>query len=113
MRAMVASAVAAAAFCLAGGVTHAVSYSVSITDQGMTPSVITSTVNEKVHITIRNNGTKTHNFVLPSFYIFTPNLPAHQGTTVEFTPDKKGAFPFYSDTGGAPEPGISGVLRVN
>lgn len=114
MRASGAAVTLAMVVLLMGsGAAHAVVYTISITDQRIVPSVITATLNEKVQLRVLNNGTKTHNFILPSFYIFTPNLPAHKGTTVEFVPNKKGAYPYYSDTGGAPEPGLDGVIRIN
>ena len=91
---------------------HAESYTVSITDERITPNVIAVTAHQKTHLTIHNYGKKTHNFVLPAFFIFTPNLPPQQGTTVEFVPEKKGTFSYYSDTGGAPEPGLSGMFQV-
>ncbi len=88
------------------------SYTISITDERIVPNVIAVSANEKAHFTIHNYGKKTHNFVLPAFYIFTPNLSPQEGTTVEFVPEKKGMFSFYSDTGGKPEPGLSGTMQV-
>lgn len=85
---------------------------IRITDSGIVPATISGRIDEKIRLNIQNEGTKTHNFVLPSFYIFTPNLPPHQGTTVEFIPDKKGVFSYYSDAGGHPEPGLSGSFHV-
>ncbi len=90
----------------------AASYTISITDERMVPNVIKVTAKQKTHFTIHNYGKKTHNFVLPAFYIFTPNLSPQEGTTVEFVPEKKGSFTFFSDTGGQPEPGLSGTIQV-
>lgn len=98
---------------LSGGTTiQASSYTISITDDRIIPNAITVAANQKTHLTIHNVGRKTHNFVIPDFYIFTPNLRSQQGTTVEFVPEKKGAFTYYSDAGGVPEPGLSGTFRV-
>ena len=83
-----------------------------ITDRQFSPQQIAGRLNQTIKIVIRNQGTRTHNFVLPAFYIFSPNLPASQGVSVEFTPDKQGVFPFFSDTGGRKEPGLSGEVIV-
>lgn len=91
---------------------NAMTTTVIIRDAGMTPSVLTAQKGEKVDLAIRNQGTKTHNFVLPDFYIFTQNLSAGETVTVQFTPDKTGTFAYYSDAIGKPEPGIRGSLTV-
>ncbi len=91
---------------------RAATYHLVITDRHFFPRQIEGRLNQPIKIVIRNRGTKTHNFVLPAFYIFSPNLPSTEGTSVEFTPDKQGVFPFYSDTGGVKEPGLSGEMIV-
>lgn len=91
---------------------YAVATQIVITDEQYIPQKITGHTGQKMHIDIYNKGSKTHNFVLPAFYIYTPNLPAHQSTYVEFTPDKTGTFTFYSDTGGAREKGLVGSVEV-
>ncbi|MCY0869648.1 MAG: cupredoxin domain-containing protein [Firmicutes bacterium] len=88
------------------------SYRVSINDQGMKPSTLSVKVNRKVHIDIVNRGLRVHNFVIPRFYIFTQNLQPGQSTSAEFTPDRTGRFRYYSDTGGRPETGLAGIMRV-
>ncbi|MCL6515485.1 cupredoxin domain-containing protein [Alicyclobacillus sp.] len=98
-----------------GAVTTAraqVSVQVTLRDTGIEPSSITATYNQPVHLTVVNAGTRTHNLVIPDFYIFTPNLAPGERTTATFTPDKRGSFPYYSDTGGRPEPGLRGTITV-
>ena len=98
---------------LSGGTTiQASSYTISITDERIIPNAITVAASQKTHLIIHNFGRKTHNFVIPDFYIFTPNLRPQQGTTVEFVPEKKGNFTYYSDTGGKPESGLVGTFQV-
>ena len=91
---------------------RAATYKMVITDRRFSPQQIEGRLNQTIRIVIRNQGSRTHNFVLPAFYIFSPDLPSKEGTSVEFTPDKKGTFPFFSDTGGQKEPGLSGELTV-
>lgn len=91
---------------------HAESYRIVVNDHAFSPAHITAHLNQPVTITIVNKGTKTHNFILPAFYIFTANLPAKKTTNVGFSPDKKGSYPFFSDTGGSKEPGLSGEIEV-
>lgn len=85
---------------------------VHIRDKSLAPVQLIAVKGESVHLTIVNEGKQVHNFVIPDFYIFTQNMQPGERVQVGFTPDKTGAFPFYSDTGGEPEPGISGTLRV-
>lgn len=91
---------------------QAKNYRIVITDHAFNPARITGHLNEPVTITIVNAGTKTHNFILPAFYIFTANLPAHHTTNVGFSPDKAGSYPFFSDTGGSKEKGLAGTIDV-
>lgn len=85
---------------------------VEIRDRSVTPMHLFAVKGEPVHLTIVNEGKQVHNFVIPDFYIFTQNMQPGETVQVGFTPDKTGTYPFYSDTGGKPEPGISGTLRV-
>lgn len=85
---------------------------IEITDHGFSPTVISGDLDAPVRINIHNGGTKQHNFILPAFYIYTPNLAAKASTSVEFTPDKRGTYPFFSDAGGKPEPGLAGHIYV-
>lgn len=88
-------------------------YQIIITDHGFAPDRITGEMNQPVHISIINKGTRVHNFILPAFYIYTANLPPKHSTSVGFSPDKKGVYSFFSDTGGSKEPGLSGHIKVN
>lgn len=91
---------------------QAETYNVVISDHSFTPMILMARSDHAVRINIINKGTKTHNFILPAFYIYTPNLPAKQSTWVKFTPDKTGRFPFYSDADGDRESGLSGSIQV-
>ena len=90
-----------------------VSYNVTLTDSGISPATMSASEGEPVSMTIINRGTKVHNFVLPAFFIFTSNLQPGSSTSAKFTPDKTGSFPYYSDTGGQPEPGLRGTMAVH
>lgn len=105
----------ATGFLAFGWATHpawAESYRITITDAEFQPSKIYARVDQRVHITVYNGGTKIHNFILPAFYIFTANLAAKEKTTMEFVPDKRGRYPFFSDAGGEKEPGLLGEIDV-
>ena len=92
---------------------QAQTYTVTISDRSFTPNMLTARSDHSVRITIINNGTKVHNFILPAFYIYTPNIAAKHSTWVEFTPDKKGKFPFYSDADGDKKAGLEGSIEVH
>ena len=49
---------------------------------------------EEVRILIRNVETVTHGFALPAFNVGVAEIKAGEVAVVEFTPDKKGTFPF-------------------
>ena len=87
-------------------------YTITITDQHFEPSQMHGTVGTAIKIHVKNIGKKEHNFVIPDYYIFSPNLHPGESTDVEFTPDKKGAFSFYSDAPGAKELGLHGTLTI-
>lgn len=97
---------------IGGARAEAESYTIRITDRGFRPGKIYGRLDHPIHIAVYNVGEKTHNLVIPAFYIFTANLPSKGSTTVEFTPDKRGSYPFYSDTGGAVEAGLTGEVVV-
>lgn len=86
---------------------------VRLQDAGISPASFSAQSGAKVNITVINQGKKVHNLVIPDFYIFTQNLNPGEQVKVSFTPDKIGAFPYYSDTGGQPEPGLQGTIRVH
>lgn len=90
-----------------GQVTH-----ITLSDSDITPNQFTVQKGQTVNMLIRNAGTRVHNFVLPDFYVFSPNLQPGATTTASFQPDKTGQFVYYSDKKGVPEPGIKGTLTV-
>ncbi len=90
-----------------------VSVQVLLNDSGITPRSIQAVKGETLHIEVVNQGQRAHNFVIPEMYIFTQNLAPGELTNVSFVPDKLGRFNYYSDTGGKPEPGLSGFLTVS
>ena len=58
------------------------------------PRKIIVPVGKEVKILIRNIETVTHGFALPDFNVAVKEIKAGEVVVVEFTPDKKGAFPF-------------------
>src|SRR3989338_1213512 len=49
---------------------------------------------KEVNLLIRNIETVSHGFALPDFNVSVNEIKAGEVAVVEFTPDKKGAFPF-------------------
>ncbi len=58
------------------------------------PNEITVPYGEEVRMLIRNTETVTHGFALPEFDIAVSRISAGEVVVVEFTPDKRGTFPF-------------------
>lgn len=93
-------------------VANAQTTQVALQDGSIVPSQLRGVVGKPVSLNITNRGKKVHNFVIKDFYIFSQNLTPGQSTSVGFTPDKTGAFPFWSDTGGKPEAGMRGTITI-
>jgi plastocyanin len=107
-------ALSVSALCIQGGVktAYAQTFQVTLRDSSIVPSSMTGKVGRKITVNVRNAGTKVHNLVIPDFFIFTQNLKPGETVQASFTPDRSGTFPYYSDTGGKPEPGMRGTLVV-
>lgn len=88
------------------------SIQITLQDSNLSPRQFTVKKGQRVDLEITNEGTKQHNLVIPAVYIFTHNLNPGESVSASFRPDKTGAFPYYSDTGGQPEPGLRGSLTV-
>ncbi|MBX6352560.1 MAG: cupredoxin domain-containing protein [Thermoflavifilum sp.] len=86
---------------------------VTLRDGSIVPATLSAKVGQRVELEVVNAGSRTHNFVLRDFYVFGPNLAPGERTRIGFVPDRAGRFPYYSDTGGRPEPGMRGTLVVS
>lgn len=58
------------------------------------PREIKVPLGKEVKLYIRNIETVTHGFAIPEFNVSIPEIKAGHVETVNFTPDKKGTFPF-------------------
>ncbi len=58
------------------------------------PRQIRLRLGEEVRILIRNVETVSHGFALPAFNVGVAEIRAGEVAVVQFTPDKKGTFPF-------------------
>ncbi len=62
------------------------------------PRLTTVTVGELVKLRVRNVGTVTHGFAIPSLKIDAGEIKAGSSIILEFTPDKVGKYDFYCTT---------------
>lgn len=84
-----------------------------LTDEGIQPGELRTTVGGRVKIHVRNEGKQEHNLVIPRWGIYpTHNLPPGGETYIEFTAGEKGAWEFYSDAPGKVEAALKGILKV-
>ena len=74
------------------------------------PDVIEVKTGEKAKLHIRSSG--DHTFVINELGV-NVQTPAGKTTTVEFTPNQKGAFKYYCSIPGHREAGMEGTLVVN
>jgi len=58
------------------------------------PSTIKLAYGKPAKILIRNIDVVSHGFALPDFEIAVPEIKAGEAVVVEFTPNKRGTFPF-------------------
>lgn len=58
------------------------------------PGKITVPLGKQVRILIRNIETVSHGFALPDFNVAVNEIKAGEVAVVQFTPHKKGTFPF-------------------
>lgn len=88
-------------------------FAIKLHDNRITPKNFSVKKGDLVELEVTNQGSKQHNLVIPAFYIFTQNLQPGANVRASFRPDKTGSFPYYSDTGGKPEPGMAGTMTVS
>ncbi len=58
------------------------------------PRRIKLALGQEIKILIRNVETVSHGFALPAFNVGVDEIKAGEVAVVQFTPDKKGTFPF-------------------
>lgn len=58
------------------------------------PSTLTLPYGKPAKILIRNIDAVSHGFALPDFQIAVTEIKAGESTVIEFTPTKRGTFPF-------------------
>ncbi|MEE9501231.1 MAG: cupredoxin domain-containing protein [Candidatus Aminicenantaceae bacterium] len=58
------------------------------------PRQIHLTIGKEVRILVRNVETVSHGFALPAFNVGVDEIKAGEVAVVQFTPDKRGTFPF-------------------
>lgn len=86
-----------------------------VTDSGFQPASLSFGNGERVKLHLRNQGQREHNLVIPHFGVVTSNIAPGGENYVEFTANRKGDWPFFSDApagNGKPEPGLEGKLKV-
>ena len=85
-------------------------------DNTFEPNILTGTVNQPIALTIENQGTKPHSFVIDEMKINSgPIEPGKQGNVTILsnrirTYTNGGALPFYSDVSGDKDAGLTGNL---
>lgn len=79
---------------------HTKTMTVKLTDKGFEPSAITARTDEPIHLHVVNAGTKTHQFSIPHYHIFSQNIAPGTTDEVEFIPWEKGNYEMMSDPSG-------------
>lgn len=92
---------------------HESSTTITMTDQGFSPSRLDVQNETPVHLHIINEGRRWHQFSIPKFRIYTRNLEPGATSDVEFTPSSSGQFVIMSDPSGNDNPEFYGKITVN
>jgi plastocyanin domain-containing protein len=85
---------------------------ITLKDEGFVPSRVYAAADKAVTLRIVNRGSKTHEFAIPYYYVFTRNLNPGDVSTVSFTPSTAGRFDMVSDPKGNDEPEFKGEFIV-
>ncbi len=90
-----------------------------VRDDKFEPNLLTGKVNQPIELTIENQGTKPHSFVIDELQL--QSAPIEPGKTAVVTILAKqirtytngGAYIFYSDVAGDKDAGLAGNLSIN
>ncbi len=96
----------------AGGAASAQTVTVTATEFKFDPATINATPGQTINLTVKNNGTTQHTFVLSQANV---KLTIDPGKTVNQTftaPTAAGTYPFECDIAGHKEAGMVGQLVV-
>lgn len=85
---------------------------INITDRGFVPSQVVAVINQPITLRITNQGRKVHEFGLPYYRIFTPDIMPGQTSTVSFSPWTAGRFDMVSEPAEVNAPQFSGKFIV-
>lgn len=96
-----------------------VALKIIVRDDKFEPNLLTGKVNQPIDLTIENQGTKPHSFVIDELQIKMPAVePGKSGTVTLLgkqirTYTNGGAYIFYSDVAGDKDAGLTGNLSIN
>ncbi len=85
---------------------------ISIMDDGFSPKQVVSAVNRQVQIEVYNKGSRTHQFSIPYYRIYTENIKPGGKESISFSPATTGQFQIMSDPSGKNLPEFSGTFVV-
>lgn len=97
----------------------AVQAKIIVRDNAFEPNLLTGKVNQPLELTVENQGTKPHSFVIDELKLNTgPIEPGKQATLTVLgnkirTYTNGGAYIFYSDVAGDNAAGLTGNLSIN
>ena len=90
-----------------------------VRDDKFEPNLLTGKVNQPIELTVENQGTKPHSFVIDELKVKIPDIAPGQSGTATFTSKQirtytnGGAFIFYSDVAGDKDAGLTGNISIN
>ncbi|MCL6517611.1 cupredoxin domain-containing protein [Alicyclobacillus sp.] len=110
---LLAAALAVAAMSPVDALAAARTVNIRVTDDGFVPAAVIAMVDQPIHLHVVNRGSRTHQFSIPFYRIFSRNLPPGEATDIEFSPWTTGRYEMVSDPSGNFTPEFTGWFIVS
>ena len=85
---------------------------VKMTEYTFDPANVTVAASKEAKVTVVNQGTLTHTWVVPGLNVASGNVEPGQRKTVTFTPSSAGSYEIECDIPGHRDSGMKGTLTV-
>jgi plastocyanin len=85
---------------------------IELTDRGFIPSRFENAINQDIHVTLVNTGTRRHTFTIDELGVAVAVDPGEQKMLTIPSPRRLGHYTYYSDTPEDRELGMRGIMTI-
>jgi hypothetical protein len=85
---------------------------IELTDRGFIPSRFENAINQEIHFTLINSGTRPHTFTIDALDVDVALAPGERNTLTIPSPRRLGQYIYYSDTALDRELGMTGIMTI-